>query len=189
VAVQSWREPSPGTNQTSWSQPIRCSIPVLARMRRDAKLDVPAATVICELGGLEFWLQRDLDLQMTIYPEAADVVSKQLPRAHVEAVRPLVSDAFYREAQLDRVATCCREARDRWSSSQEELQRHTDDHGGDPGQPHGPTQQVDDKPQGRAPPRRLRPCKAALDCNSAASSRGRVPAVPVRWPRLETGVL
>lgn len=78
--------------------------PVLARMRRDGKLDVPAATVICELGGLEFWLQRNLDLHMTIYPEAADVVSKQLPGARVEAVRPLVSDAFYREAQLDRVA-------------------------------------------------------------------------------------
>jgi processive 1,2-diacylglycerol beta-glucosyltransferase len=78
--------------------------PVLARMRRDGKLEVPAATVICELGGLEFWLQRDLDLHMTIYPEAADVVKKQLPPARVEAVRPLVSDAFYREAQLDRVA-------------------------------------------------------------------------------------
>jgi UDP-N-acetylglucosamine:LPS N-acetylglucosamine transferase len=78
--------------------------PVLARMRRDGKLDVPAATVICELGGLEFWLQRDLDLHMTIYPEAADVVSRQLPAARVEAVRPLVSDAFYREAEFDRVA-------------------------------------------------------------------------------------
>jgi UDP-N-acetylglucosamine:LPS N-acetylglucosamine transferase len=73
-------------------------------MRRDGKLDVPAATVICELGGLEFWLQRDLDLHMTIYPEAADVVSRQLPAARVEAVRPLVSDAFYREAEFDRVA-------------------------------------------------------------------------------------
>ncbi len=78
--------------------------PVLARMRRDGKLDVPAATVICELGGLEFWLQTDLDLHMTIYPEAADVVSKQLPGARVEAVRPLVSEAFYRAPEPDRVA-------------------------------------------------------------------------------------
>jgi UDP-N-acetylglucosamine:LPS N-acetylglucosamine transferase len=78
--------------------------PVLSRMRRDGKLDVPAATVICELGGLEFWLQIDLDLHMTIYPEAADVVSRQLPGARVEAVRPLVSSEFYREPQPDRVA-------------------------------------------------------------------------------------
>ncbi len=78
--------------------------PVLSRMRRDGKLDIPAATVICELGGLEFWLQVDLDLHMTIYPEAAAVVSRQLPGARVEAVRPLVSEAFYREAQPDRVA-------------------------------------------------------------------------------------
>jgi UDP-N-acetylglucosamine:LPS N-acetylglucosamine transferase len=77
--------------------------PVLARMRRDGKLDIPAATVICELGGLEFWLQSDLDLHMTIYPEAAQVVSRQLPGVRVEAVRPLVSDAFYRAAQPDRV--------------------------------------------------------------------------------------
>jgi UDP-N-acetylglucosamine:LPS N-acetylglucosamine transferase len=78
--------------------------PVLSRMRRDGKLDIPAATVICELGGLEFWLQTHLDLHMTIYPEAADVVSRQLPGARVEAVRPLVSEAFYREPQPDRVA-------------------------------------------------------------------------------------
>jgi UDP-N-acetylglucosamine:LPS N-acetylglucosamine transferase len=78
--------------------------PVLSRMRRDGKLDVPAATVICELGGLEFWLQIDLDLHMTIYPEAAEVVSRQLPGARVEAVRPLVSEAFYREPEPDRVA-------------------------------------------------------------------------------------
>jgi UDP-N-acetylglucosamine:LPS N-acetylglucosamine transferase len=78
--------------------------PVLSRMRRDGKLDVPAATVICELGGLEFWLQIDLDLHMTIYPEAAEVVSRQLPGARVEAVRPLVSADFYREPRPDRVA-------------------------------------------------------------------------------------
>lgn len=77
--------------------------PVLARMRRDGLLDVPAATVICELGGLEFWLQSDLDLHMTIYPEAAEVVSRQLPGARVEAVRPLVNEAFYRDAEVDRV--------------------------------------------------------------------------------------
>jgi UDP-N-acetylglucosamine:LPS N-acetylglucosamine transferase len=78
--------------------------PVLSRMRRDGRLDVPAATVICELGGLEFWLQIDLDLHMTIYPEAAQVVSRQLPGARVEAVRPLVSADFYREPQPDRVS-------------------------------------------------------------------------------------
>jgi UDP-N-acetylglucosamine:LPS N-acetylglucosamine transferase len=78
--------------------------PVLSRMRRDGKLEVPAATVICELGGLEFWLQTHLDLHMTIYPEAADVVSGQLPGARVEAVRPLVNEAFYGEPQPDRVA-------------------------------------------------------------------------------------
>lgn len=78
--------------------------PVLARMRRDGLLDAPAATVICELGGLEFWLQEDLDLHMTIYPEAAEVVRRQLPGARVEAVRPLVSEAFYREPEVDRVA-------------------------------------------------------------------------------------
>jgi UDP-N-acetylglucosamine:LPS N-acetylglucosamine transferase len=78
--------------------------PVLSRMRRDGKLEVPAATVICELGGLEFWLQTHLDLHMTIYPEAAEVVRRQLPSARVEPVRPLVSEAFYREPQPERVA-------------------------------------------------------------------------------------
>lgn len=78
--------------------------PVLSRMRRDRLLQVPASTVICELGGLEFWLQIDLDLHMTIYAEAANVVRKALPGARVEPVRPLVSEAFYRDPEVDRIA-------------------------------------------------------------------------------------
>ncbi|HLH13177.1 MAG TPA: glycosyltransferase [Solirubrobacteraceae bacterium] len=78
--------------------------PVLAGLRRDGRLPVAAATVCCELGGLEFWLQRDLDLHMMIYPEAAEVARATLAGVRAESVRPLLGAAFFEPAQPERVA-------------------------------------------------------------------------------------
>jgi UDP-N-acetylglucosamine:LPS N-acetylglucosamine transferase len=73
--------------------------PVLAGLRRDGRLAVPAATTCCELGGLEFWLQRDLDLHMMIYPEAADAARSTLPGVCAEPIRPLLDVSFYAPPQ------------------------------------------------------------------------------------------
>jgi UDP-N-acetylglucosamine:LPS N-acetylglucosamine transferase len=73
--------------------------PVLAGLRSDGRLAVPAATACCELGGLEFWLQRDLDLHMTIYPEAAEAAREALPGVRAEPIRPLLDASFYEPPQ------------------------------------------------------------------------------------------
>lgn len=78
--------------------------PVLAGLRRDGRLAVPAATTCCELGGLEFWLQTDLDLHMMIYPEAADAARRTLPGVCAEPIRPLLDASFYEPAQPQLVA-------------------------------------------------------------------------------------
>jgi UDP-N-acetylglucosamine:LPS N-acetylglucosamine transferase len=77
--------------------------PVLAGLRETGRLAVPAATVCCELGGLEFWLQRGLDLHLMIYPEAADEARRTLPGVRAEPVRPLVGARFYAEPDLERL--------------------------------------------------------------------------------------
>lgn len=78
--------------------------PVLAGLRSDGRLSVPAATACCELGGLEFWLQPDLDLHMTIYPEAAEVARSALPGVRAEPIRPLLDASFYEPPQPQLVA-------------------------------------------------------------------------------------
>jgi UDP-N-acetylglucosamine:LPS N-acetylglucosamine transferase len=78
--------------------------PVLAGLRSDGRLPVPAATACCELGGLEFWLQPDLDLHMTIYPEAAEVARSALPGVRAEPIRPLLDASFYGPPQPQVVA-------------------------------------------------------------------------------------
>lgn len=77
--------------------------PVLAGARRDGLLRVPAATTCCELGGLEFWLQRELDLHMMIYPEAVPSARRQMHGIRMEAVKPLVSPDLYEEPRPERV--------------------------------------------------------------------------------------
>lgn len=79
--------------------------PVLAGARRDGSIAVPVATTCCELGGLEFWLQRDLDLHMMIYPEAVASARRQLHGIRVEAVRPLVSPDLYEPPDPQAVAS------------------------------------------------------------------------------------
>jgi UDP-N-acetylglucosamine:LPS N-acetylglucosamine transferase len=79
--------------------------PILAGARRDGLLPVPAATTCCELGGLEFWLQPDLDLHMMIYPEAVPAARRQVHGLRVEAVKPLVSPELYEAPDPTRVAS------------------------------------------------------------------------------------
>lgn len=78
--------------------------PILAGLRRDGRLKVPAATTCCELGGLEFWLQRALDLHMMIYPEAVAEAQRSLPGVRAQAVRPLLSAEFFEETSTAAVA-------------------------------------------------------------------------------------
>jgi UDP-N-acetylglucosamine:LPS N-acetylglucosamine transferase len=78
--------------------------PVLAGLRRDGRLSAPVATACCELGGLEFWLQPELDLHMTIYPEAAEVARRSLPGVRAQAIRPLLDASFYEPPRPELVA-------------------------------------------------------------------------------------
>jgi processive 1,2-diacylglycerol beta-glucosyltransferase len=67
---------------------------VLARLRGARRLGCPAAAVVGPLGGLDFWVQRDLDLHLLNYPEALGEVERRAGPGSAVAVRPLVRAEF-----------------------------------------------------------------------------------------------
>ena len=67
---------------------------VLARLRCAGRLRCPAAAVVEPLGGLDFWVQRGLDLHLLHYPEALPEVERRAGAGAAVAVRPLVRPEF-----------------------------------------------------------------------------------------------
>lgn len=77
--------------------------PVLARLRAAGRIGCPVGAVIGPLGGLAFWIQPELDLHMTLYPEAVAAVTQLAPGSRVEPVRPPVRPEFFAPGPRDRM--------------------------------------------------------------------------------------
>ena len=68
---------------------------VLGKLKKTGKLKIPVFATLTDLGGLEFWAHRGVDLHLVMDSTCVITVEKLAGRGAARHVRPLVAPAFF----------------------------------------------------------------------------------------------
>lgn len=67
----------------------------LGYLRRHGRLSIPTATVLLDLGGLLFWVQPGVDLNVVMHRNIVQEVQRLAPGTRCREARPIVDPVFY----------------------------------------------------------------------------------------------
>lgn len=67
---------------------------VLGTLRRRRRLDIPAYATVTDLGGVQFWAHRGIDLHLVMHPKLVALVEREVGAESACAVSPLVAAPF-----------------------------------------------------------------------------------------------
>jgi UDP-N-acetylglucosamine:LPS N-acetylglucosamine transferase len=74
---------------------------VLGSLVRRGRLRIPTCATITDLGGVQFWAHRRIDLHLVMHPSMVSVVEREAGAGAARAVAPLVAAAFTAAPERD----------------------------------------------------------------------------------------